>query len=156
MKFRTLSADQTRALARSLAALLQPGDLILLAGDLGAGKTTFAQGLAAGLGVEGPVTSPTYTIVQEYEGRVPVAHVDVYRLERLQEVYELGYEELVDETRVTMIEWGDVVAHAFPPDHLLVRIDPVGVGDERAVVVECHGRWKHRQGAIERALGDIA
>ena len=156
MKFRTERAAQTRALAAALASLLEPGDLVLLAGELGAGKTTFAQGLAAGLGVEGPVTSPTYTIVQEYAGRVPVAHVDVYRLDRMQELYDLGYEELVDDARVTMIEWGDVVAHAFPPDHLLVHIEPVPGGDVRHIVLEFRGRWQSRRASIERALSGFA
>jgi tRNA threonylcarbamoyladenosine biosynthesis protein TsaE len=152
VKFRTETAAQTRALAATLAELLGPGDLVLLAGELGAGKTTFAQGLAAGLGVDDPVTSPTYTIVQEYTGRVPVAHVDVYRLDRMQELFDLGYEELVDDARVTMIEWGDVVAHAFPPDHLLVRIEPVPGGEERHIVLEFRGRWQARRAAVERAL----
>src|SRR5262249_29839590 len=82
LRLRSASTDETRAIAAELGALLEPRDLVVLAGDLGAGKTTFAQGLARGLGVTEPVTSPTFTIVQEYAGRCPVAHLDVYRLER--------------------------------------------------------------------------
>jgi len=114
MKFHTASADETRALAARLAPHLQAGDVVVLVGDLGSGKTTFAQGVARGLGVEGPVTSPSFTLVQQYEGRLPVAHVDVYRLDRIQELHDLGFEELVDGAGVTLVEWGDAVAQAMP------------------------------------------
>ena len=81
----------------------------MLSGDLGAGKTTIAKGLARGTRCDEPVTSPTFTIVQEYDGRVPVAHVDVYRLDRIQELHDLGFEELL-ESRVTIVEWGEAIA----------------------------------------------
>ncbi|MDZ4825434.1 MAG: tRNA (adenosine(37)-N6)-threonylcarbamoyltransferase complex ATPase subunit type 1 TsaE [Actinomycetota bacterium] len=156
MKFRTQSAAQTRALAELLAEVLEPGDVVLLGGDLGSGKTTFAQGLAAGLGVDEPVTSPTYTIVQEYEGRLPIAHVDVYRLDRVQEIYDLGFEDFFDGERVTLVEWGDVVARAFPVDHLVVQIVATAVGDERDIVFEFQGRWQARRGRVEELLAGYA
>ena len=115
MILRTASADETRAVAAALAAHLEAGDVVVLVGDLGAGKTTFAQGIARGLGVEGPVTSPTFTLVQQYAGRLPVAHVDVYRLDRIQELHDLGFEELIDGPGVTIIEWGDTVRQVLPP-----------------------------------------
>jgi tRNA threonylcarbamoyladenosine biosynthesis protein TsaE len=156
MTITTDSVEATRALAGALAALLEAGDVISLVGDLGAGKTAFAQGLARGLGVEGPVTSPTFTIVQEYEGRLPVAHVDVYRLDRLQDLYDLGFDELIDDGRVTIVEWGDLIAQALPPEHLVVRIDPGAADSERVLALSFHGvRWAGRRAVIEQALTNV-
>jgi tRNA threonylcarbamoyladenosine biosynthesis protein TsaE len=157
MTIRTDSPDATRALAAALAALVEAGDVISLVGDLGAGKTAFAQGLARGLGVAGPVTSPTFTIVQEYEGRLPVAHVDVYRLDTMQDLYDLGFDELIDDGRVTIVEWGDLIAPALPADHLVVRIDPGAADSERVLELSFHGaRWLGRRAVIEQALADAA
>jgi tRNA threonylcarbamoyladenosine biosynthesis protein TsaE len=154
MTIRTGSPDATRALAAALGPLLEPGDVVSLVGDLGAGKTAFAQGLAAGLGVDGPVTSPTFTIVQEYEGRLPVAHVDVYRLDTVQDLYDLGFDELIDDGRVTIVEWGDLIAQALPADRLVVRIEPGAADTERVFEFAFHGaRWLGRRVVIEQALG---
>jgi tRNA threonylcarbamoyladenosine biosynthesis protein TsaE len=154
MTIRTGSPDATRALAAALGPLLEPGDVVSLVGDLGAGKTAFAQGLAAGLGVDGPVTSPTFTIVQEYEGRLPVAHVDVYRLDTVQDLYDLGFDELIDDGRVTIVEWGDLIAQALPADRLVVRIEPGAADTERVLDFAFHGaRWLGRRVVIEQALG---
>lgn len=144
----------TRSLAAAIGPMLEAGDVVSLVGDLGAGKTAFAQGLAAGLGVEGPVTSPTFTIVQEYEGRLPVAHVDVYRLETVQDLYDLGFDELIDDGRVTIVEWGDLVAAALPAEHLEVRMDPGDGDNERVIELAFVGpRWRARMPEIEQALG---
>ena len=152
MTIRTDSPTATRAVAAALGELLVAGDLVVLVGDLGAGKTAFAQGLARGLGVEEPVTSPTFTIVQEYEGRVPLAHVDVYRLDRVQELYDLGFDELVDDDGVTVVEWGDLVEQAVPADHLVVRIEPGAADNERVLELSYHGaRW--REPARRRRAG---
>jgi len=157
MTIRTGSPDATRAVAAALGPLLEPGDVVSLVGDLGAGKTAFAQGLAAGLGVAGPVTSPTFTIVQEYEGRLPVAHVDVYRLDTVQDLYDLGFDELIDDGRVTIVEWGDLIAQALPPDRLVVRIEPGAADTDRVLDLSFHGaRWLGRRVVIERALGEPA
>ena len=154
MTIRTGSPDATRALAAALGPLLEPGDVVSLVGELGAGKTAFAQGLAHGLGVAGPVTSPTFTIVQEYEGRLPVAHVDVYRLETVQDLYDLGFDELIDDGRVTIVEWGDLIAQALSPDHLVVRIDPGDADTERVLELSFHGaHWLGRRAEIEQAIG---
>jgi tRNA threonylcarbamoyladenosine biosynthesis protein TsaE len=156
MKLRTDSADETRAVAAALGELLAPGDLVLLVGDLGAGKTAFVQGLARGLGVEEPVTSPTFTIVQEYAGRLLLVHVDVYRLDRLQDLYDLGLEEAGDRG-VTVVEWGDLVEQAVPAEHLVVRIEPAAADTERVLELTFHGpRWCGRQDAVEHALRDRA
>jgi tRNA threonylcarbamoyladenosine biosynthesis protein TsaE len=157
MTIRTDSPDATRALAAALGPILEPGDVVSLVGDLGAGKTAFAQGLAEGLGVAGPVTSPTFTIVQEYEGRLPLAHVDVYRLDKIQDLYDLGFDELIDDGRVTIVEWGDLIAQALPADHLVVRIDPGGADTERVLELSFHGaRWLGRRVVIEQLLGEAA
>ena len=118
----------------------------MLVGDLGAGKTTFAQGLARGLGVAGPVTSPSFTLVQEYAGRVPVAHVDVYRLERIQELHDIGFEELARRRRVTIVEWGDAVLQVLPTDRVVVRMTPGTDDDDRCLTVEAIGpSWRTRR-----------
>ena len=119
---RTASADDTRKLAEQLATVLRAGDIILLSGDLGAGKTTWTQGLGRGLGVTDRVTSPTFTLVQTYPGRLQLLHADVYRLEHLQEVVDLGLPELVEEDAVAVVEWGDLAAPAMPADYLSVSI----------------------------------
>ena len=155
MMIRTDSPEATRAVATALGELLVAGDVILLVGDLGAGKTAFAQGLARGLGIDEPVTSPTFTIVQEYAGRLPLAHVDVYRLDRVQDLYDLGFDELVDGNGVTVVEWGDLVEQSVPADHLVVRIDPGPADSERVLDLSYHGpSWRAREEAVEAALRD--
>ncbi|HEX5616207.1 MAG TPA: tRNA (adenosine(37)-N6)-threonylcarbamoyltransferase complex ATPase subunit type 1 TsaE [Acidimicrobiia bacterium] len=153
MKIRTSSAGATRDVADALAGALRPGDVVVLSGDLGAGKTTFTQGLARGLGVTVPVLSPTFALVHEYDGRVPLVHVDVYRLDHIQELHDLGFEELVDSGRVVVIEWGENVARALPADRLVVRLD-LGAGpDDRWISISSHGgRWRTRVAQIETAL----
>jgi tRNA threonylcarbamoyladenosine biosynthesis protein TsaE len=121
MTFTTHSAAETRALAAEIGAKLGRGDVVVLNGGLGAGKTTFVKGLAEGLGVVDAVTSPTFTIVQHYEGRLPVTHVDVYRLDRLQELHDFGFEEMLEDG-VTIIEWGDAIAPLLPRHRLEIRL----------------------------------
>ena len=152
---RTTSVDDTRALAAELAALAVPGDLILLAGDLGTGKTAFVQGLARGLGVKERVTSPAFVLARPYAGRVPLLHLDVYRLDHLQELHDLGITELLDEGGITVIEWGDVVAPALPADFLEVRltVDETEDDDERVLTFRAVGpRWPARTAALRRAV----
>jgi tRNA threonylcarbamoyladenosine biosynthesis protein TsaE len=116
------SPEETRIVGASLAPVLLPGDVISLSGDLGAGKTVFVQGLATALGVERRVTSPTFVIVHEYEGRFPILHLDVYRLDSFQEVLDLGFEELLDPEAILLVEWGDAVAPLLPRRHLDIII----------------------------------
>lgn len=123
MLARTTSVDETRALAAALAETLRPGDVVLLSGEMGAGKTAFTQGLGAGMGFEGRITSPTFTIAHTYDGgRLRVHHLDVYRLEHLHEALDAGLAEMVDEGAVVVIEWGDAVLPLLPADHLDIRI----------------------------------
>lgn len=149
----TKSVEDTQALAAELAPLVRAGDLLVLAGDLGAGKTAFVQGLARGLGVTEPVTSPAFILVRTYAGRLPLVHVDVYRLDHLQEVVDLGLPELVDEEGVAAIEWGDVVLPTLPADFLEVRLEQGENDDDRLVTFDAVGpSWAPRMAALGRAL----
>ena len=145
----TRSPDETRKLAAGLAEQAQPGDLLLLAGDLGAGKTTFTQGFAAALGVSEPVTSPTFTLAREYHGRLPLHHLDVFRLDQIAEVLDLGLPELLDSDGVILVEWGDTIRQALPNDYLEVALTFIegqpSPPDERTVVLTPVGpRWQAR------------
>jgi tRNA threonylcarbamoyladenosine biosynthesis protein TsaE len=125
-------AEATRALAAAIARRATPGTVLALSGDLGAGKTCFIQGLAEGLGVEGLVTSPTFVMIAEHAGRLPLYHVDLYRTESLAEVRALGLEELLDGAGVTAIEWAEKAEPLLPPRAIRVRIR--GAGDEPRTV----------------------
>jgi len=120
---RTSSADETRAFASALAGALRAGDVVLLSGEMGAGKTAFTQGLGAGLDVPGRITSPTFTIVQTHDGgRLRLHHLDVYRLEHLHEALDLDLAEMIEDDAVVVIEWGDAVAPVLPHDYLEIRV----------------------------------
>ena len=150
---RTISAEETRALAAALAEVVVPGDLVVLSGDLGAGKTAFCQGFGSALGVTGPITSPTFTLHHRYRGRVEVNHIDVYRFDQLDEVVDLGLAELLDSDAVTVIEWGDTIRPALPADYLEVALELGDEDDERTVTLRPVGaRWLART----RVLGEIA
>lgn len=136
------SPARTRALGAALASMLEPGDLVLLAGDLGAGKTCFVQGAAEALGVTTRVTSPTFIIARTYAGRVPVCHVDAYRLSSLAEMEDL---DLDLPHAVTFVEWGGAVREALPPEHLVVTIARGDDDDTRTITVEPYGEaWQAR------------
>ena len=119
----TNSPDETWALAAELADELGPGTVIALHGDLGAGKTCFIQGFAAALGIDEPITSPTYTLIGEYEGRLPLHHIDLYRLSGPVEALGLGLEEYFDADGITAIEWAERAEGLLPPDLLHIRIE---------------------------------
>lgn len=149
IRLRTRSPEDTKNLAASLAEQAQSGDLLLLVGDLGAGKTTFTQGFAAALGVEQPVTSPTFTLAREYHGRLLLHHLDVFRLDQISEVLDLGLPELLDSDGVILIEWGDAIRQALPNDYLEVALtfieDQPSPPDERIVVLTPVGPgWQAR------------
>ena len=155
LRTETGSADQTLALAETLGALFRPGDVVVLAGDLGSGKTTFAKGVGRALGVDEPVVSPTFTIVRQYEGRLPLVHVDVYRLDHLQELHDLGLEELIDGDAVTLVEWGDMVAAYLPAERLDIRLELGAGDDDRVVTVTPRGAsWLARDAALAASLDD--
>lgn len=123
MTITTNSPEQTELLGKKLAARLKPGDVIAYYGDLGAGKTAFTRGLAAGLGVTECVTSPTYTIVNEYlSGRMPLFHFDMYRLSSSEELFDIGWEDYLARGGVCAVEWSENVRDALPPDAVTVTI----------------------------------
>lgn len=146
------TADDMRALGEAVGALLRPGDVVALTGDLGAGKTTFVQGAARGLGVDGDqVTSPTFTLVKEYRGRTPVYHLDVYRLDRIQEVIDLGFEELLDPDGVAFVEWGDAIEGLLPEGHLELSLHTRADDDVRQASLSAGRPWSDRWERLEAA-----
>lgn len=114
------SAEETNLIGERLASLLEAGDVLTLEGDLGAGKTTFTKGIAKGLGVKRTVNSPTFTIVKEYEGRLPLYHMDVYRLEDSDE--DIGFDEYFNGNGVSVVEWAQFIEEYLPTDRLDIRI----------------------------------
>jgi tRNA threonylcarbamoyladenosine biosynthesis protein TsaE len=134
------SVAGTQAVAASLAPLLRPGDVILLGGELGAGKTVFTQGLGRALGITEAITSPTFTLVRTYDGPAgtQLVHADLYRLEHLREVVDLGLAEMIDDSLVTVIEWGEVAAPVLRPEYLDIQIsfagEGAGAGDDTRVL----------------------
>jgi tRNA threonylcarbamoyladenosine biosynthesis protein TsaE len=152
---RTTGVDQTRALGAAVASLARAGDLLLLAGDLGAGKTAFTQGFARGLGVTDRVVSPTFTLARQYDGTsLKLHHLDVYRLDHLQEAIDLGLSELIDDdAAVTLIEWGDVVIPTLPADFVEIRIAYGYEDDERLFSLHPVGTtWSARRHALDEVL----
>ena len=148
----TAGVDETRALGGAVAAVVDVGDVLVLVGDLGAGKTAFVQGFAAALGFAAPVTSPTFTLANRYEGRLVVNHLDVYRFDDPEEVSDLALPELLDEG-VTLVEWGDTVSSALPAERLSVTIR-FGDGDnDRSFELLSHGEsWQRRADRLSAAL----
>jgi tRNA threonylcarbamoyladenosine biosynthesis protein TsaE len=154
---RTTSVDETRDLAAAVGALARAGDLVVLAGDLGAGKTAFTQGFGRALEVTEPITSPTFTLAQQYEGRLTVHHLDVYRLDQLNEVADLGLSELLDDRGVVLIEWGDAILPVLPNDFLEVRLTFGSGDDDREVALRSVGpAWAGRQASLHRAVSPWA
>jgi tRNA threonylcarbamoyladenosine biosynthesis protein TsaE len=148
------SLADTHAVAGALAGLVRRGDVLVLAGDMGAGKTAFAQGFAEALGVTEPVTSPTFTLVHSYTtGRLPVHHADLYRLGSLHEVDDLGLGELVEGQGVLLVEWGDV-ASAVLGAHLEISLAAVPDDDESRQIAmrDVGGGWATRWDAVLQVM----
>ncbi|MDD3278430.1 MAG: tRNA (adenosine(37)-N6)-threonylcarbamoyltransferase complex ATPase subunit type 1 TsaE [Lachnospiraceae bacterium] len=124
MIIETNSAGETFALGKKLGEQALPGQIYTLVGDLGVGKTVFTQGIAAGLGIEEPISSPTFTIIQEYEsGRLPFYHFDVYRIGDIEEMEEIGYDDYFFGEGVTMIEWANLIEELLPDSIISVKIE---------------------------------
>lgn len=153
----TSSPAETQAVAAALADELAVGDLIVLAGDLGAGKTCFTQGLGVGLGITQRMTSPTFTLINRYdEGRIELNHLDVYRLDDIAETLDLDLPELL-EVGLTVIEWGEEITEVLPVDHLTIRLrypDVTAAGDDdRIIEIEAGGpTWEARLTKLASAV----
>lgn len=144
MVLHTACPEQTKQVASGLADLLGDGDLIVLAGDLGAGKTCFTQGLGAALGIDERITSPTFTLANRYNGRLELNHLDVYRIEDLAETLDLDLPELL-ERGVTVIEWGEQIEPVLSADRLTIRLLLGGSDDDRELRFEAGtSRWRDR------------
>lgn len=135
--FQATSPDDTFNFGKRLAPLLEDGDVICLSGDLGAGKTLLAQGIVAGLGIDEMVTSPTFTVLQVYQGTIPVYHYDLYRLNRPEELLDIGFEDYIGSGSITLIEWPDKFP-SYMPDSLWITLT-AQAGNAREITFEPHG-----------------
>jgi tRNA threonylcarbamoyladenosine biosynthesis protein TsaE len=159
---RVESIEGTRRIAAIVASLVRRGDVLLLSGDLGGGKTAFVQALAREMGVQEPVTSPTFVLAQSYAGvGLKLHHLDVYRLNRSVEILDLNLPELLSENAVTVIEWGERVIDEIQPDYLMIAFhfgEPSESEKVRRISVETIGSsWTSRRGALlHRLQGDIS
>ncbi|WP_130805989.1 tRNA (adenosine(37)-N6)-threonylcarbamoyltransferase complex ATPase subunit type 1 TsaE [Senegalia massiliensis] len=139
----TESTEQTEKLGKLIGSLLNSGDVICLDGDLGAGKTTLTKSIVKGLGVDEYVTSPTFTIVNEYEGKVHVNHFDVYRISDVDEMYDIGYDEYMDSESVNIIEWSSIIKEILPEDRVEINIERLEEDNKRKFNINLIGeRYK--------------
>ena len=135
MKLITHSEKETEAAGAGLAETLAPGSVVAMYGDLGAGKTAFVRGMSRGLGIDFPVSSPTFTVVNEYPGRTPLFHFDMYRLGSADELFDIGWEDYLERGGVCAVEWSENVEEAFEPGTVKVTITKLGE-DQREIAVE--------------------
>ena len=146
---KTFSVEETRSLASLLSKVFQAGDVVVLSGDLGAWKTAFTLGFGLGVGAEHPVTSPTFTLANKYEGELTLNHLDVYRLEHFQEVEELGLSELIDSNSLTVIEWGNVISSVLTEGYLEISLSLGESLDERTIEFRLIGQqWVGRESEL--------
>ena len=142
MTLRTSSPEETRAFGARLAEKLLPGDVLILRGDMGAGKSELTRGIARGLGVPGYITSPTFTILQVHEGgRLPLYHFDWYRIEDPEELYELSMDEYLHMAGVSVVEWAERAPEAVPDDYLEITLTPLS-DEEREITLRSAGAFR--------------
>mgnify|MGYP003303381653 FL=1 len=147
------SLSDTHQTAESVAEIVKSGDLILLVGDLGAGKTAFTQGFGASLGVKEAITSPTFTLARTYQGTLEIHHLDVYRIDQIEEVRDLALPELFEGNSVTLIDWGDQIISALPKDHLEISFEYGEADNERLITITANGSsWNSRMFALKEIL----
>lgn len=139
MEIRINGLKETEDFGIKLGRLLEPGDIVCLNGELGAGKTTMTKSIGIGLGVEEYITSPTFTLINQYRGRMPVYHFDVYRLENVEELYDLGFDEYFFGNGICIIEWAEKIERMLPEDRLVIDIKNGENIDERTLHISGHG-----------------
>jgi len=132
--YKTFSEKDTFFLGKKIASHLKPGDAICLEGDLGTGKTVLTKGIAEGLGIKEPVTSPSFTIVNTYEGRTKLHHFDVYRIDDPEELYAIGWDEYFSDDAITVVEWGDKVLNIMPADTICIKITKDERNPDRRII----------------------
>ena len=153
MIFTARSLDDTRRVGRALAKVLQAGDVVALIGELGAGKTLLVQSIAAQLGVDPEaVHSPTFVLIQEYDARIPLVHIDAYRLEDTDQFLELGADELLGADNVCLIEWADRVAEVLPRDRITIHLTSTGESSRQIEITATGPRSQQRLADIEKHL----
>ena len=138
MQIITVNENETIHEGMKLGQKLSPGNVVALYGDLGAGKTAFTRGIAAGLGIKANVSSPTFTIVNEYPGDVPLFHFDMYRLEDENELFDIGWDDYLDRAGVCVVEWSEKIPNAFSGDTIIIRIEKIG-DDKRKIMIDNTG-----------------
>lgn len=150
IEFHSNSAGETAELGMRLGRVLQKGDTVCLTGDLGTGKTAFAGGIAKSLGISEYITSPTFTIINEYEGRLPLYHFDVYRIGDAGEMTDIGFDDYIGGDGVAVIEWAELIEDILPKDRVDVRIekDDASDTDSRLITMRFHGRTSGYEGRL--------
>lgn len=144
-----LNQEELEVLAEKLGRLVHSGDVLCMTGDLGAGKTTFTQSFAKGVDVKDYVTSPTFTLIHEYDGRIPLYHFDVYRINHISEMEDLGYEEYFYGNGVCVIEWASLIEDILPKDRLWIEIKVTGVESRQICFT---GTNEHYEGIVKELL----
>ncbi len=140
MQYLSHSVEETEQLGAQLALTLVPGTVLAYTGSLGMGKTAFTRGLARGLGFTGRVTSPTFTLVNEYEGRIPLFHFDLYRITSSDELFDLGWDDYLDRGGICAVEWSERIADALPPETLFVDLARHPENEDWRVITVTGGR----------------
>jgi tRNA threonylcarbamoyladenosine biosynthesis protein TsaE len=138
IKYYSHSEEETILFGEKIGELVEGGQIILLSGDLGVGKTILVQGIGAGLEVDEDITSPTYNLINEYEGQLSLYHMDLYRLEEEEELYDLGFEEYIESDGVVVIEWPDIAYDLLPPDFIYIKFELID-NDVRKILLEAEG-----------------
>lgn len=150
--FQTDSPQETMRLAADFSNMLRPGDVLSLTGELGAGKTCFVKGLAEGLGVKVTVTSPTFALLKTYHGRIDLHHLDLYRLDKTEELLDIGIEDYLPGDGVTVIEWGEKAASILPDDVLIIDFKMGDSEEKRSFTMTARGEgWTERLKGFKRA-----
>ena len=153
MKITSRSAQDTRRLGQELGSMARPGDVLLLIGPLGAGKTCLTQGIAWGLGIEGYATSPSFVVINRYVGRLTLYHIDLYRIESVDEVLDLGLDDYLYADGVCAIEWADRALPALPDENLTIEIEPLSGSGRRLALTAAGRRYQEMLSGLDAVAG---